>query len=78
MNRAPEVFWFAVTMRRTEDAETMVHHWSCPHFDEWAKDEASDHYGAKTYDAAQRLAARAGNSRDCSTCTPVEMTQEDA
>jgi hypothetical protein len=78
MNQAPEVFWFIVTMRRTAAAQPMVHHWSCPHFYIWANDEASDHYGAKTYVAAQRLAARAGNSRDCSTCNPVEMTQEGA
>jgi hypothetical protein len=78
MNQAPEVFWFIVTMRRTEDAQPMVHHWSCPHFDAWANDEASDRYGAKSYEAAQRLATRAGELRDCSTCKPVEMTQAGA
>jgi hypothetical protein len=69
------VFWFIVTMRRTGAAQAMVHHWSCPHFYAWSNYEASDHYGAKTYDAARRLAARGGKSRDCSTCKPEESTQ---
>jgi hypothetical protein len=70
MNQAPEVFWFIVTMSRPEDPQPIVHHWSCPHLYAWANEEASDHFGAKNYNAARRLAARSGKVNDCSTCKP--------